>query len=310
MSDRWGSGAEWGYNGRDGVCKITFSDYIPFNYNPPIKIVISGDYTSITAKYLTEFNEDITDTIPQNGGLHLYSSVPDFAKSLNSVTTSDLYPASQKLVFKPGTDRTITYFMYDSERNIKSNYLDVPIPIIGNVFVRNAMIYYIGTSGSVSYGYPNTLTDDIGMAWELYNGVAGFNADLYIVDIFNNRLTNPLYLIKIQFIARTIIQRPNGELWKGGAHNNSSGDFFIGDFPTTFADVTGTGNSLGVRGKLIKYSLEMYTNTENINRTFVVIDNNKFIDGMRGFPPPPIPPSTYVGPSLNLGVTYVAELPP
>lgn len=299
----WQWGQPWGGNGSDGLCKVIFSELIPFNPNPPIKIIISGDYRSITAKYLDQNNNDITSSISLNGRLWLYSNDPDFAKVVDGVTTSDLYPSSQKLVFKPGT-RIITYFMYDIDQNIKSNYLDVEIPKLADFIFTDAYIKYPYSSDvtkTVTYIYPETLVQSI-------NGKSYFGRQLTRsefkvrvtpVDVFKNRITDSSGIGPITI--RGITYGVGGSNWNGGTQNR----VFIIPQDIYFQDIYTDDNSLAQTGVIMTYSLNITVN--NVMKSYKIIDDNKFITGGPSPPPVPVPPTD---PNLGLNVTYVSELPP
>jgi hypothetical protein len=306
----WQWGVDWGSNGSDGLCKVTFSELIPFQIDQPIKIIISGDYKSITAKYLDENNNDITSSMDPNGRLCLYSNDPDFAKVLDGVTTSDLYPASQKLVFKPGT-RTITYFMYDMDQNIKSNYLDVEIPKVADFTFTDAYIQYpiFGPTFPIplSYRYPQKLTivhaDDRSAGGRTVTR-SQFKVRLIPLDIFNNKVTDLSGVGPITIRGETVIAY--GVFTYNGSTQNRE---FIPPQDLYFQDIYPGDSTFYDRGVIRNYNLHINfnINSNNVTKTYKIIDDYTFITG--GPPPPPVPvPPT--DPSLGLNVTYVSELPP
>ena len=129
---------EFGYNGRDGECRILFTEYMPFVSNPPIKIIISGNHQSISARYFDENNNDITSTVDNNRKLWIYSNDPEFGKKLTTTTSTDNYARGSEFSLK--NPSKITYFMYDSHYDVRSNYLDVDIPQSFSVIVADATI--------------------------------------------------------------------------------------------------------------------------------------------------------------------------
>lgn len=129
---------EFGYNGSDGEFRIIFNDYTPVVSNPPIKIIISGNHQSISARYFDENNNDITSTTDNNRKLWIYSNDPEFGKKLTTTTSTNNNARGSEFSLK--NPSKITYFMYDSHYDVRSNYLDVDIPQSFSVIVADATI--------------------------------------------------------------------------------------------------------------------------------------------------------------------------
>jgi sugar lactone lactonase YvrE len=212
FNEGWAPGAdidkmnvEFGYNGSDGVLRIAFTEYIPFVSNPPIKIIISGDYKSITARYLDQNNNDITSTIDNNRSLWIYSNDPEFGRNLGGPTSTDNYAYGSEFSLKKPSK--ITYFMYDSYYDVRSNYLDVTIPKIGSIKVTNVMLTREYLLIPVGNGYSTqTFTYD---GQPSINDVGNlvrdtFSIVIFPVDVYGNIITGINILPGVSGVVRCV----------------------------------------------------------------------------------------------------------
>jgi len=267
---------EFGYNGADGECRIIFSEYIPFISNPPIKIVITGNRKSISAKYFNENNIDITSTIDYNGSLWLYSNDPEFGTRLvNTATTTDIYAyGSEFLLTNPSK---ITYFMYDTRYDVRSNYLDIPMILKFEDFSFSDAVLreFIDYINPIIPDKTTEFTYASGIFLTPVKTSLSFYITLEPIDVYKNIVRNDVsnLIATVSSQTRLLVKNDNGEV----VVNTLPGPVI--NFPLNngfrYIYTISTGQVIVDR---IEY-IDITVTVNNINYTRRIISNNIFIDG-------------------------------